>query len=73
MARIQFFVTLFQGQWHVSHGGNRYGPYRTQADAIAAARASARATPNSQVLVQGENNQFRTEWTYGDDPRRYVS
>jgi hypothetical protein len=20
------------------------------------------------VLVQGQNNQFRTEWTYGHDP-----
>lgn len=72
MSRIQYFVTLYQGQWHVSHNGRRYGPYRTQADAIAAARASARNTPNSQVLVQGQNNQFRTEWTYGNDPERYL-
>jgi hypothetical protein len=72
MQRIQFFVTLYNSRWHVSHGGSRYGPYGTQADAIAAAKTWAKATPNSQVLVQGADGLFRTEWTYGNDPKKYV-
>lgn len=72
MARTQFFVVNFQNQWHVTLDGKRHGPYPTQAAAIEVAVKSAHKTPNSQVLVQGVNNQFRTEWTYGNDPRRYV-
>ncbi|HEU4357295.1 MAG TPA: DUF2188 domain-containing protein [Xanthobacteraceae bacterium] len=56
----------------MSFDGKHYGPYRTQADAIRAALDTAhKAGKNghgAQVLVQGQNNQFRTEWTYGNDP-----
>lgn len=49
-----------------------YGPYSSQADAIRNAVDAAHQTGknggNAQVLVQGENHQFRTEWTYGNDP-----
>lgn len=71
MSRIQYVVVNYQGRWYVNLNGQRHGPYATQADAISAARTAAKQTPNSQVLVQGVNNQFRTEWTYGDDPVRY--
>lgn len=68
MARTSYYVTNYQGQWHVKVGDNRYGPYRTQADAIAQARAWATANQPSQILVQGADGRFRTEWTYGNDP-----
>jgi hypothetical protein len=71
MERIKYFVTLKNGQWFVVLQGKHHGPYDTQHDAIEAAVQAAHQTPNSQVLVQGENNQIRTEWTYGHDPRRY--
>jgi hypothetical protein len=71
MERIKYFVTLKNGLWHVRLTGKDYGPYATQHAAIEDAVKHAHGTPHSQVLVQGENNQFRTEWTYGQDPRRY--
>jgi hypothetical protein len=72
MARAQYFVVLHQGEWKISYEGKHYGPYNTQRDAIKAsvdaAHQSGANGHDAQVLVQGENNQFRTEWTYGNDP-----
>ena len=72
MARLRYFVVIQQGQWMISCDGTHHGPYRTQADAIRAAVDTAHRNGNAghdaQVLVQGMNNQFRTEWTYGHDP-----
>jgi hypothetical protein len=72
MARAHYYVVLHEGQWKISFDGKHYGPYNTQADAINAAVDAAHKAGHqghdAQVLVQGANNQFRTEWTYGDDP-----
>ncbi len=72
MARAQYFVVLHEGQWKIKHEGKHYGPYSTQRDAIRVAVDTAQKAGKSghdaQVLVQGQNNQFRTEWTYGHDP-----
>lgn len=71
--RLQYFVVLHEGQWKISFEGKHYGPYQTQAAAIEEARKSAKKAHDqgrkSQVLVQSKDNTFRTEWTYGDDPR----
>jgi hypothetical protein len=72
MARAQYFVVHHEGEWKISHQGKHYGPYRTQAEAIRVAVDTAHKAGqqghDAQVLVQGQNNQFRTEWTYGHDP-----
>lgn len=69
MARAQYFVVLHEGQWKIKYDGKHYGPYATQKAAIrAAVDAAQKAQGDSQVLVQGQDNQFRTEWTYGHDP-----
>lgn len=72
MARTQYFVVNHQGQWKVSLNGTHYGPYNSQSSAIRAAVDAAhtegRNGREAQVLVQGANNQFRAEWTYGNDP-----
>ena len=69
MARRQYFIVLHQGEWKINIDGHRHGPYGTQRDAIKAAVELAHDSgQDSQVLVQGANNQFRTEWTYGHDP-----
>ena len=68
MARTQYFVTTYQGQFYVMLNQQRYGPYRTQREAIRAAVDGAHQTPNSQVMVQDVNSQWRAEWTYGNDP-----
>lgn len=72
MARTQYVVVLHNGEWKISLNGKHYGPYGTQKAAIRAAVDAAHKHGSkgydSQVLVQGQNNQFRTEWTYGNDP-----
>ncbi len=72
MARVQYFVVLHNGEWKISLNQKHHGPYATQKAAIRAAVDAAHSTGNkgqdAQVLVQGQNNQFRTEWTYGHDP-----
>lgn len=72
MARAQYVVVSHQGEWKISFGGKHYGPYSTQKDAIrAAVNAAHTAGKNghdSQVLIQGTDSKFRTEWTYGNDP-----
>jgi hypothetical protein len=50
-----------------------YGPYATQQRAIRAAveaahKAGGEGHHDAQVLVQGQDSKFRTEWTYGHDP-----
>jgi hypothetical protein len=72
MARAQYFVVLHENQWKISHNGKHYGPYATQAAAISVAVDTAHKAGeqghDAQVLVQGRDNKFRTEWTYGHDP-----
>lgn len=72
MPRLQYFVVFSGGQWWITFQGKHHGPYRTQEEAKAAAREAARKSADqgqpSQVLVQGRDNQFQVEWTYGNDP-----
>ncbi|WP_363349416.1 DUF2188 domain-containing protein [Methylocystis echinoides] len=72
MARAQYFVVHHDGQWKIRYDGTHYGPYASQAlaiqQAINSAHEAGRLGHDAQVLVQGQNNQFRTEWTYGHDP-----
>lgn len=72
MARAQYFVVLHNGAWKIKFNGEHYGPYATQKEAIRVAvdtaQSSGKKGHDAQVLIQGQNNQFRTEWTYGNDP-----
>ena len=72
MDRDQYFVVLHEGQWKIRHGDDHSHPYATQREAIDAAIEAAHHAKDggklSQVLVQGEDMSFRTEWTYGKDP-----
>lgn len=72
MARAQYVVVLHNGQWKISFDGKHYGPYDTQKAAIKVAVDTAHKAGkdghDAQVLVQGQDNRFRTEWTYGNDP-----
>jgi hypothetical protein len=72
MDRDQYFVVLHKGEWKIKHNGRYSHPYETQADAIRSAIDAAHTAPRegglSQVLVQGQDLLFRTEWTYGKDP-----
>lgn len=72
MSRAQYVVVLHEGEWKVSFDGRHYGPYATQAAAIEAAIGSASAVDRrgqeAEVLVQGANKMFHTEWTNWQDP-----
>lgn len=72
MARAVYYVVNAQGRWKIKHGDQYFGPYATQRDAIRAsvdaAHQSGKNGHDAQVLIQGQNNQWRTEWTYGHDP-----
>ena len=72
MARAHYYVVHKGGQWFISLDGKEYGPYNTQkaayTDAVNAAHTSGGNGHDAQVLIQGANNQWRTEWTYGHDP-----
>jgi hypothetical protein len=70
--RAVYYVVFHAGQWKIKHRDKHHGPYSTQREAIRVAVDTAHKAGtmgfDAQVLVQGENNQFRTEWTYGHDP-----
>lgn len=72
MARAVYYVVHKQGAWQIKFSDKYYGPFSTQNAAIRlavdTAQKSGRDGHDAQVLVQGENSQFRTEWTYGRDP-----
>lgn len=72
MARAQYYIVLHDGQWKINFNKQHYGLYTTQGAAIRAAVDAAHQSGgkgvDAQVLVQSKNNQFRTEWTYGNDP-----
>jgi Uncharacterized protein conserved in bacteria (DUF2188) len=72
MNRLQYTVVNHQGQWKISFEGKHFGPYENQKTAIRtavdAAHKAGRDGRDAQVLVQGTDGRFRTEWTYGSDP-----
>jgi hypothetical protein len=73
MARQQYVVVKGgRDEWSVTHHGKSDGPYKTQREAIGIAVDKAHKDGekgnDAQVVVQGEDRLFRTEWTYGHDP-----
>jgi hypothetical protein len=73
MARIQYVVEPNgAGAWKISYAEKEFGPYRTQGEAISAAidaahRASAENSEGPQVVLQGPDGLFLTEWNYGKE------
>jgi hypothetical protein len=71
MARIQYVVgPAGAGAWKISYSEKEFGPYRTQGEAISAAvdaahRAGAENAEGAQVVLQGFDGEFLTEWNYG--------
>ena len=69
--RNKIYVVTFGNQWKVRCEHCNEGVYSTQSEAIGVARRHVGGLPEgtlSQILVQGSDSQFRTEWTYGQDP-----
>lgn len=66
--RTTYYVTTKNNAWWIHLNGKEHGPYSTQAIAKRAAVDAAHRTPNSQVVMQGRDAKWITEWTYGNDP-----
>jgi len=70
--RQRLFVSPDGTRWKVQwEGGAVVSYHETQAAAIKAARAKVGSLPRgtcSQITVQATSGQWRTEWTYGQDP-----
>lgn len=69
MARKQFFVSPDGIAWKVTSEGSTLSRHSTKAEARRNAIDRAHNHKgDAQVLIQGQNGQFQTEWTYGHDP-----
>lgn len=69
--RKTIYVVTFGTKWKVKCDHCKEAVFDTQAAAISKARSHVGALPRgtlSQILVQGRDSKFRTEWTYGSDP-----
>jgi hypothetical protein len=70
---LKYFVVLREGAWEIKHNGDHSARYRSKTeaiqDAVAAACKARKCSQDAQVIVQGEDLLFRTEWAYyGHDP-----
>lgn len=68
MSRTRYCVILYRRNWTVQLNGGHYGPYASQRSAIdAAVRAARENGRGSEVVVQDDDETFRTVWTFDDD------
>jgi hypothetical protein len=58
--------------WCVRAAWFTVGPYPNKVQAVGAGRTIARRAKPSQLRVKGRNGRIQTEYTYGQDPRRFV-
>jgi hypothetical protein len=73
MSRFYYYVVQSGHAWEIKFEGQTQPySYATQAEAISAATEAAKAMwqrgNRSGIRVQGANNQWRDERTYGEDP-----
>lgn len=75
MTRTNIRVKPSGTQWVVTQDGEVVSMHGTKEQAVAAARARGQghraARRLAQVVVHLANGQIETEWTYGEDPRRW--
>lgn len=69
MKKSHDFTVFNDGEWRVSYNGQYYGPYETQGIALRAARMAAALKAasvgwDSQILVQGNDGELRSDWEY---------
>jgi hypothetical protein len=71
MNRKVFHVKSDGSAWCVKRAGARRADsfYGKKSDAIARAKALAKAPEPGQVKVHGRNGRLQCEFTYGRDPR----
>ena len=71
MARQKYYVLKDGSGWKIRYNDRDF-KYATQEAAMSEARKAAikvhEKGGTSQVLIQGSDGKWQTEWTYGDDP-----
>lgn len=74
MRCMQYHVFRQNGTWAVRHGDKVCCAFPSQAEAIHAAIETAQDFGDdfhgAAVLLEQEDGQFRTHWTYGEEPAR---
>jgi Uncharacterized protein conserved in bacteria (DUF2188) len=72
MAHARYYVVQHDENWLIKFDDEEFGPYRSKSEAmlfaIEAAQKLGEQGEDAQVLLMGENNHVRPEWTYGRDP-----
>lgn len=69
--RDKIYVLSHEDKWKVQCEHCNSQIVNTQTEAIGIARSHVGTKPAgtlSQILVQRDGGQWRTEWTYGSDP-----
>jgi hypothetical protein len=70
MANALYAVVIDGNQWRISHNGQLFDRYPTEATAVAAARTTAEAAVaagfETRVVVETVNGGFRVEWNSAD-------
>ncbi len=69
--RKVIYVVTSGSKWKVACEHCQGWVENTQAEAIKLAKRHVASLPEgslSQILIQGSDSKFRTEWTYGSDP-----
>ena len=71
MAQVNYYVIRQAGEWKIKCLDQHFGPYKSQKDAIKqaidVAQKAGEKGYGAQVHIQGVDNKFRLEWTYGKD------
>lgn len=62
-------------KWDVKRGGSDFAlaSLNLKKDATNTAVSMAKNSPLGQVKIHGLDGKIQNEWTYGKDPRRYIS
>ncbi len=72
MAHARYYIVQQDDTWMIKFDDEEYGPYKSKSEAmlfaIDAAQKLGETGGEAQVLLMGENNHVRPEWTYGRDP-----
>lgn len=69
--RKSIYVVTYGSKWKVHCDHCKEIVCESQIKAISIAKSHVAKLPRgtlSQIIIQGKDSKFRTEWTYGKDP-----
>jgi hypothetical protein len=74
MERLRYVIDRADREWHLIEegAGAPMARFKTKRQAVARGREIARRRGHSQLIVKGKNHVIQAEWTYGQDPERFL-